>query len=305
MKSKLNQLGLCMLLLCTSLLACKKSADNASSEDITAPSAATISATGAISISSLISTAATAPADSVYLVGCFSGKVKKDTVAFASLPTAIGTYLQTNYATYVFKKAFKVTDNAGTAYVVVIKFNDKPIGLKFDASGNFIKVLEQREGRDLRGKGWHDGGRFDHRDGKHRDTIAVSAVPTVVKSLFTTTYPSDTLLHAQVTKDSVYVLLSKNNGLFATAISNKGVLLKRVAVDNVKGIRTAILEANLPANITNYLTTTYPGYVFNKAYVLSRAGAVQAYVVFATVNSSRYAFKFSANGTFQYFVLVN
>ncbi|MGE6218670.1 PepSY-like domain-containing protein [Nubsella zeaxanthinifaciens] len=304
MKSKLNQLFLCVLFLCTSLFACKKSADN-NTDDTMAPNAATISATGAISISSLISTAATAPGDSLYLVGCFSGKVKRDTVAFAALPSAVGTYLQVNYASYIFKKAFKLTDNAGTAYVVVIKFNDKPIGLKFDASGVFVKVLEQREGRDLKGRGWHDGGRFDHRDGKHRDTIALSALPAAVKSIFVTTYPSDTLLHAQVTKDSVYVLLSKNNGLFATAISKQGTLLKRVAVDNVKGIRTEVLQANLPTAITNYLSTTYPAYVFNKAYVLSKAGTVQAYVVLVTVNSSRYAFKFSASGAFQYFVIVN
>ena len=43
----------------------------------------------------------------------------------------------------------KIQSGNITGYVVIIQFDGNPVGLKFDASGNFILVLEQREGRDL------------------------------------------------------------------------------------------------------------------------------------------------------------
>jgi hypothetical protein len=68
----------------------------------------------------------------------------------SGLPAAITDYLTTNYSGYTFQKAYTDKDSSGTisGYVVIIQFNGNPVGLKFDASGNFINVLEQREGRD-------------------------------------------------------------------------------------------------------------------------------------------------------------
>lgn len=63
----------------------------------------------------------------------------------------------------------------------------------FDASGILVRVLEQREKGELNGKGWHEGGCFGNRDGHHRDTVAVSALPATIPSYFTTNYPKDTL----------------------------------------------------------------------------------------------------------------
>lgn len=277
------------------LASCKK--ENASKSASASVSSSTVTSTGAIAIS-LASTSSTT--DSVYMVGCYGKHDKKDTVAFSALPTAIGTYLTANYSGYTFKKAYSITDSTKTVvnYIVVIKYNSALVGLKFTAAGTFVSSLEQREGRDLKGPGWHLGGPFDDRDGKHRDTVAISALPTAVSSYFSTTYPTDTLLHAAITPDNVYILISKNGVLYSTAITAAGKLVKRVQIEKHDLKHAAVTEANLLTAITTYLTTTYPGYVFDKAFSESSGGTLQGYVVFITSNSTKYAILFNASGTF-------
>jgi len=215
------------------------------------------------------------------------------------LLSTITSYLTANYSGYTFQKAFKITNSAGTVtgYVVAISYNGKPVGLKFDVTGAFVSVLEQREPNDHQGPGWHPGGRFDNRNGLHGDTIAVSALPATIKSYFTANYSGDTLLHVVVTKDTSYIVFSANKGLFATSFSSKLVFVKRVQL-YPRPIKTPVLAAALPAAITSYLGTTYSGYVFDKAFVEKVSGVVSKYVVLIDASGTRYAVQFDAAGTF-------
>lgn len=300
MKKKIYSICLALGLLSSVFYACKKNSNDPTSTTSDAELTSAIASTGAISIGTLNSFSSKSSSDSVYVIGCYSGKVKKDTVAQSGLPTGIGTYLTANYAGFTFKRAYKITDasNTLTAYIVIVKFNKKPVGLKFDASGNFVKVLEQREGKDLRGKGWHEGGEYEHRDGKHRDTIALSSLPAPVTNFLKTNYPSDTLLHASLAKDTNYVLISKNNGLFATVVTPSGALIKRVAINNQRLSKAEITQTALATNVADYLNTTYPAYVFDKAYVIKKGTAIEATVVFFTSNNTKYAIIFNSNGSF-------
>lgn len=294
MKNKLTNPGLLMLAALIGLASCKK--ENASkSASATSTTSSTITSTGAIAIS-----LASGSTDTVYMVSCYGKHSKKDSIAFNALPTAIGTYLTANYSGYTFKKAYSITDSAKTVvnYIVVIKYNSALIGLKFTTDGTFVSILEQRDGPDLKGQGWHRGGPFDNRDGKHRDTIAISALPAAVTSYFKITYPTDTLLHASIMPDSAYVLISKNNGLYATVIKAAGTFVKRVQINLHPGKPVAVTAANLPATITTYLTTTYPGYVFEKAYSFSVSGTLKGYAVLITSNSTKYIVTFDGGGAF-------
>jgi hypothetical protein len=225
--------------------------------------------------------------------------LRPDSVAFSALPAAVSTYLTANYAGYTFQKAFKVTDKVGavTGYVVAINYSSKPVGLKFDANGVFVQVLEQRERPDHDGPGWHAGGRFDNRNGMHPDTIAISALPAAIKSYFTANYGTDTLLHAVVTKDTTYIVFSANKGLFATSFTSKLVFSKRLQL-YPRPIKTPVLQANLPVAISTYLTTTYAGYVFDKAFVEKVSGVISKYVVLIDASGTRYAVQFDAAGAF-------
>jgi len=294
MKTKITYSWVLALAVTFGFASCQKESGSKTTTTTT-PTSTTIASTGAIAIS-----LASGTTDSVYMVGCLGHHDKKDSVAFSALPTAIGTYLAASYSGYTFKKAYAITDSAKTVinYIVVIKYNNALVGLKFTAAGVFVSTLEQRDGHDLQGPGWHHGGPFDNRDGKHRDTVALTALPSAVSSYFKATYPTDTLLHASITPDSAYVLVSKNNGLFITVVKATGTLVKRTQIDKHVGTHVAVTAANLPAAITTYLTTTYPGYVFDQAFSHSVSGVIKGYDVEITSNSTKYVVVFDATGTF-------
>ena len=109
--------------------------------------------------------------DSVYILQTCDNGFFRDSIGVSGLPDSVLSYLATNYPGYHFQRGFQIKDSAGAAggYVVIITFNGKPVGLLFDASGHFQRVLEQRERGDMEGEGWHPGGRFADRDGTHRD----------------------------------------------------------------------------------------------------------------------------------------
>lgn len=278
---------------------CKKDAANVNSTTSVKTTTTTLLASsGAISLASVATT--TGKTDSIYMVNCYPQHGKKDTVAFSALPSAIGTYLTANYSGYTFVKAYKITDSLKVVinYIVVVKYNGNIIGIKFTATGTFVSVLEQKDGADLGGKGWHEGGPFCDRGGIQRDTIALTAIPSTVSAYFTKTYPEDTLLHAFKTPDSTYVLISKNTALYATNISSTGLLISRLKITAPGRINPAIDPANLSSAITTYLTTTFPGYVVVKAFVIGSKTDVKGYVVFITDNSTNYAVEFDAKGAF-------
>jgi hypothetical protein len=245
-------------------------------------------------------TADTTSGDAVYIINTCHHGDRRDSVAFSSLPASVGTYLTANYPGYTFKKAFKVVtpSSANDGFIVIIQFEDKPVGLKFDNSGNFVKVFEQRERRDLNGKGWRLGGRFDCRDGMHRDTIALSALPASIKSYYSSSFPHDTLLHAVTNKEGNYIVLSADNGMFATIFKNDNAFIRRVQLPAPGGKMTAIAENALPAAVVSYLSTTYPSYTFHKAVVVKINSTIQGYVVLIDANATKYALRFDASGNF-------
>lgn len=238
--------------------------------------------------------------DSIYVVGSCDRDNHLDSISASALPAAITNYLDSNYAGFTAQKAFVQKDSSGnvTGYVLIINFNGKPVGLKFDASGNFVKVLEQREGHDLEGKGWHEGGCFGDRDGEHKDTIALSSLPGSITSYLTTNYPGDTLVKAFRSFDSTYLIFSRDNGLFVTAFSSDGSFIGRVSIEPHQQHFASVAESDLPSAITTYLTTSYPGYVFEQAFSYSDDGSVQGYVVGINANNTKYAVLFDASGTF-------
>lgn len=87
--------------------------------------------------------------DSTYFFHPCGQDYSLDSVAADALPAAIGVYLQDNYEGYTLEKAYAVNDASGTTseYVVVIYDADVPVGLVFDAEGNFLRVLEHRRSR--------------------------------------------------------------------------------------------------------------------------------------------------------------
>lgn len=280
--------------------ACKKS-NNLSSLDT---QNGTIS--GAVAITP-ISTIMGAPqttnsTDSVYAMDACHRDHKRTKVTQDALPATILTYLNDNYAGYTFIKAFSTTTistNTLDAYVVAINFNGKPVALKFDASGNFIKVLELVEGMDMRdGKDHHRGGCFENRDQGQRDSLALSALPSSITNYFATNYAQDTLKGAFVNRDSSIIVISKNVVFYATAFKADGTFIQRDTLPGRHDKDHQVAQSALPANVLTYLSTTYPSYVFEKAFADVDNGTVKGYLVIIDANLTKYAVVFDGSGTF-------
>jgi hypothetical protein len=241
--------------------------------------------------------------DSVYILQQCGRGYFRDSIASSSLPDSILNYLTNNYSGYQFKKAFEIKDSAGDigGYVVIIGFNGKPVGLLFDANGNFQTVLEQREHGDIGGSGWHHGGRFDGRDGKHRDTLALSSLPSGIVSYLSTNYPSDTLLRAFRNRDSSILVITKDDGLFANLFNSAGVFVKRVELGPQETKFTPlqiqnIMQDSLPSADQAYLEKTYPNYVFETALTVSVNNQILRYGVLLDANNTKYVIWFDAAG---------
>ncbi|MBD0279621.1 MAG: hypothetical protein ICV81_16905, partial [Flavisolibacter sp.] len=129
------------------LASCKK--ENSVTSDTT-----TTSTSPTIAVAASAATAI-GSADTVYVMQRCERGSKRTEVVQSSLPTSIADYLASNYNGYAFHKAFTINNSTEsvTGYVVIIYYNDKPVGLEFDSNGAFVKVLEQRERSDLQGTG--------------------------------------------------------------------------------------------------------------------------------------------------------
>jgi hypothetical protein len=275
---------------------CKKEVSN-NIEDNTVLATTSTSSTIAVAADGTSSNGSAA--DSVYIINPCNKGTHRDAVEAAALPASIQTYLSTNYSGNTFNKAFAVKDTTGAVkgYVVIINYNGKPVGLEFKADGTFVKVLEQRERSDINNNGWHPGGRFENRNGQHKDTVALSSLSATITAYLTANYAGDTLVRAFKVAGGNYLVITKNNGLFATLFTNAGVFVGRVSLTAVNTL-VNVADATLPTNALNYLSTTYPNYVLGKAVSVSISGTLKGYIAVIDANNTKYCVAFDANGNF-------
>ena len=278
-----------------SFSSCKKDQNLETDQEIALAELGAVAITSTSSISGVVATNST---DSIYAIdACRKDKRKAKVIAEALLP-AIKAYLNNNYDGYTFKKAFSITAKESStieSFVVGIMFNGKPVAIRFSASGIFVKVLELREGEDIKRKGDHrKGGCFDDRDGKQRDSIAISALSLKIKQYFAANYATDTLKGAWINKDASIIVISKNKGFFATSFTAEGVFIARKTLPPHPGKDKEVAQSALPAAVTSYLSTTYPNYVFKKAF----ADTSRGYLVIIDANMTKYAVAFNASGAF-------
>jgi hypothetical protein len=240
--------------------------------------------------------------DSIFIVQPCARGFFRDSIAPTALPSNVSTYLTSNYSGYTLIKGFEIKDSAGNigGYVAIINYNGKPVAILFDGTGAFIRVLEQIEKGDEDNDGWHRGGRFCDRDPneRERDTISLSALPASILSYITTNYPNDSLEKAYVNIDSSYLIISADSGLYATVFNHTGDFVKRVQLFSRGPVSQFVGQTALPANTQSYLNTTYPNYVFEKAFSFEMNGVLQGYIVVIDANSTKYAVEFDASGNF-------
>jgi len=173
-----------------------------------------------------------------------------------SLPTAITTYISTNYAGATVKEALK---DAQGNYVVAITINSAVKVLLFKADGTFVKVVDGKPGHDHGDSTKHHmpgdsakhhtpGDSLHHpkpaigdsthhsRPGQGSDltTVAVSSLPATITSYISTNYAgatidkavqektsSDYIVAITTTDKKRVVLLFGSDGTFKKAVTGK------------------------------------------------------------------------------------
>jgi hypothetical protein len=112
------------------------------------------------------------------------------------------------------------------------------------------------------------------------------------------THPADTLVHAFVNKDQSIILISRNIEFYATSFTTANVFIKRIQLPAGPAKVRSIEASALPSKSSAYLNTTYPNYVFKKAFELKVNGALKGYLVLIDANLTKYAIHFDASGQF-------
>jgi hypothetical protein len=276
-----------------SVESCKKetSASNGTNSNNTSSNSTTI----ALSVDSSSN-------DSIYIIQPCARGFFRDSVAATALPANISAYLDSTYSGFTFIRAYEIKDSAGNigGYVAIINYNGKPVAILFDGTGAFVRVLEQREKGDEDNDGWHRGGRFCDRDPNERgkDTISLSSLPASILSYMATNYPNDSLEKAYINIDSSYIVISADSGLYATVFNHAGDFEKRIKLYSPGPLSQQIDQTALPASAQTYLATTYPNYVFEKAFSFTLNGVLQGYIVIIDSNNTKYAVEFNASGNF-------
>ncbi len=260
---------------------------------------ATASATTATSLTIAV-LADSAGTDSVYILQPCANGYYRDSIAESAVPPKALSFIDSNYTGYDFIRAYEIRDSAGNngGYVLIVRYNGNPVGLLFDSSGDFVRVLEQRENADMRGPGWHRGGRFANRDGRREDSVALALLPEGITAYLSANDPGDTLVRAYRNRDSSYLVITQGNGLFANIFTAAGSFEKRVALyHNQRAVETVTAD-ELPPAIATYLANTYPASVFDEGYAFVYNQILQGYILVIDANNTKYALEFDASGNF-------
>ncbi|WP_338871123.1 PepSY-like domain-containing protein [Spirosoma sp. SC4-14] len=224
----------CMAALVLSLNACNHNAVDPSSTDGSARSSGVVSGTA-------------------------TGPGSLTSVDVSTLPSAITTYINTNYAGATIKEAG--TDPKGN-YVVIITLNNELRLLAFKADGTFIKELKGGKGRPMPGDSLH----HPKGDSLHHPRHA----------------PGDSLHHPPMPGDSLH-------HPHGDSLHHKG--------PGPGANVTVIAASDLPSAITTYINTNYAGATIEQA--AKDNASSDYIVLIKTSDSKRVLLLFGSDGTFK------
>ena len=135
----------------------------------------------------------------------------------ATLPAAVNSYVAANYAGATINKAG--TDSLGYFYVKVLKADGSYVGLLFDASGTFIKLI-------------HRG-----HDGKKGTVVSSSALPAAITTYIAANYATATFKKAELEDDNTYkvILVQADGSFIGLAFDANGNFVSTISVKDKHG----------------------------------------------------------------------
>lgn len=206
-------------------------------------------------------------------------------VAISDLQAAIVTYINTNYAGATINSAHLESD--GSFDVLITTAESVKIKLNFSSTGEFISA------RELKAKGNH---RHQHSD-RHR-RIALANLVSSITTYISDNYPgSKTVAAFKETDGSIDVFVVTADGAKLNLnFTADGTFVSVSTIDVYHlGEHTVVAVADLPTEITTYISTNYAGATINLAHI-EPDGTYEIYVT--TAASIRLKLTFSATYEF-------
>lgn len=217
--------------------------------------------------------------------GLLSSSSSITPVAISDLQASIVTYINTNYAGATINSAHAESD--GSFDVLITTADSVKMKLNFSSTGEFVSALE------LKANGNH---RHHHSDKHNR--IAVSSLSSSITTYISTTYPDSKIVTAFKEQDGsidVFVVTADNAKLNLNFTSD-GTFVSVSTIDSFHfGRHTILAIADIPADITTYITTNYTGATVNAAHI-EPDGTYEIFIT--TADSVKMKLTFSATYEF-------
>lgn len=195
-----------------------------------------------------------------------------------TLPDAIKTYLNTNYAGYKFEKIAVGKDaNGAVSYKVLIEYKDQKVTLLFDATGTLVATFTEPKGQ---------------KSGKTPKTYSATLtdLPANIQSQLSGYDFVGAVIktNSDATK-TYFVAAKKGEVLYELTFDNNGVLTKtnEVKLKLPKLSDKYLSESDLPQVIKDYISSNYADWKFEKGVVVTKDSVVSNYIV-AISKSGKY-----------------
>lgn len=217
--------------------------------------------------------------------GLLSSSSTLTPVAISDLLESIVTYINTNYAGATINSAHAESD--GSFDVLITTADKVKFKLNFSSTGEFVSALE------LKANGNH---RHHHSDKHHR--IAVADLASSITTYITDNYPDSKIVTAFRESDGsidVFIVTADDAKLNLNFTSDGEFVSVSTIDDYHLGDHTVVAIADLPSEITTYITTNYAGATINLAHI-EPDGTYEVYIT--TAASVKLKLTFSATYEF-------
>jgi len=206
-------------------------------------------------------------------------------VAISDLQASIVTYINTNYAGATINSAHSESD--GSFDVLITTADKVKMKLNFSSTGEFVSALE------LKANGNHR-----HQHSERHTRIAIADLASSITTYISTNYPgSKTVAAFSETDGSIDVFVVTADGAKLNLNFTADGTFVSVSTIDPFHLRehTIITAANLPTEITSYITTNYAGATITIGHI-EPDGSYEVYII--TAANVKLKLNFSATFAF-------
>jgi Putative beta-lactamase-inhibitor-like, PepSY-like len=210
-----------------------------------------------------------------------------DTIDVATVPSALTTYVSTNYAGYTTQFIYAVKTGATvTGYLANLVNGTSHMNIRFDATGTFVKALALPA---------HTGFAMFGTD-----TTATSALPAALTAYLAANSSTYAVKRIFTETDGSYTVIA-TQGTNAYALSYLAASPTALTVINLGAADFTTPNVDittLPATVAAYINTNYSGATIERVIAETCSGASNGYTVIFKNSTTQYAAEFDSTGAF-------